>query len=77
MARVGVDGLKLRLIRLDKGMTARELAQKSGLKERTILGIENKGHQTREESLLALAKALGVSPSELLSKQGRAEKGDA
>lgn len=67
MAWVHVNGRRLKETRLDKGLTSKALAEKSGVKERTILEIEDDGRQTREETLLALAKALEIKVSDLLA----------
>jgi transcriptional regulator with XRE-family HTH domain len=52
-----------------------ELAERSGVPRPTILRIErDEFARPRAEKLVALAKALGVDPSELLKAAGYAQK---
>lgn len=67
MAQVAVDGPKLKQIRLAKGVTSEELAEKSGVSERALLEIESGGRREgiREKTLFAVCKALGIEPGDL------------
>jgi len=66
MAQVAIDGQKLKQIRLTKGVTAEELAAKSGIAEKSILEIEGGGRQAREKTLLAICKALDLDPATVM-----------
>jgi len=57
---------RVRELRLEKGWTQEELAEKLGLKKQTISGIENKNHTTKLETVIKLAKFFGVSVDYLL-----------
>ena len=61
-------GEKIKEIRELKGMTQLELAQKCGYKDRsTIAKIESGTNDIPRNKLLAIAKALDVTPGELLA----------
>lgn len=66
MAQVAIDGQKLKQIRLTKGVTAEDLAKKSGIAEKSILEIEAGGRQAREKTLLAICKALDLDPAAVM-----------
>jgi transcriptional regulator with XRE-family HTH domain len=61
-----IDGPKLKALRLQKGVTSEELAEKSGVARQTIVEIENGHRQAREKTLLALCKALGIEDPAVL-----------
>jgi transcriptional regulator with XRE-family HTH domain len=66
---VFLDGIKLRRLRVIKGFTQRELAQRAGLAPGTIATIEGKGQDNEHfhpSTLRALARALEIEPTELL-----------
>lgn len=67
MARYALNGRKLREIRLSKGTGSKDLAEKAGIAERTLLEIEEGKRQATEETLFAVAKALEVHADELLA----------
>ena len=70
---IRIDGPKLRDVRSAKGLTAADLATKSGVAESTIVDLEgNKRDRCLEKSWLLLAKALDVRPSELEKKDAPA-----
>ena len=59
---------RLSSLRQKNHMTRKELAERSGIAERTIQRLENepeKSQKTREDTLNRLAKALGVEPGVL------------
>lgn len=60
-------GIKIRELRLLKGLTQEELAEKTGLSVRTIQRIENGEVDPRTYTLSALANALGVDLEEFTS----------
>jgi transcriptional regulator with XRE-family HTH domain len=61
------------VVRLRKacGLSQEELAAKSGLHRTYISGIERGRRNISVDNLFALAEALGVEPSELVSKTSR------
>ncbi len=52
-------------LRNRKGLSQEELAENSGLSQRTIQRIENGETEPRGDSLIRLAKTFGVSPDEI------------
>ncbi len=55
-------GFRLKNVREEKGMTQEELEKRSGVSRQTISAIENgKGGSVKTGTLIALAKALGVT----------------
>lgn len=60
---------RVKYFRSRKGLTQEELAEKSGLSDRTIQRIENGETEPRGDSLKKLSKALEVSPDEILDWQ--------
>ena len=63
-----IDSERLRRLRTEKGLTRRELAERSGIDKRTIQRLENEPQRckkTREDTLNRLAKALRVKPGVL------------
>lgn len=55
-----------------EGMVQIQLAERAGVSQRTISNVVRGAHQPRIEVLDALAKALGVSVSDLCTLKGRA-----
>lgn len=68
-ARLTADGPKLRGLREDAWLNQDELAEKAGVAPHTIMRIE-KGHtpHPNRPTLRKIAKALGVSPNELVKE---------
>ncbi len=66
-----MDGARLRASRMAKMMTLDELAQRSGVSDRTIAAIERGDRGCRPETIRCLAKALGASTEELLAQTAR------
>jgi HTH-type transcriptional regulator, competence development regulator len=60
-----VDGMKLRELREDRTLSARELAEAAGVHYNTVLRLENNQGGAQPRTLRKLAKALGVEPREL------------
>ena len=56
---------RIREIRKNLGMTQDELSEKSGISRATVWKLETGDEVTMTKTLLAIAKALGVSVSEL------------
>jgi transcriptional regulator with XRE-family HTH domain len=65
-----VNGMKLREIREDRTLSARELAEAAGVHYNTVLRLENNpGVGAHPKTIRKLAKALSVDPRELRSGQ--------
>ncbi|WP_337044575.1 helix-turn-helix domain-containing protein [Emticicia sp. 17c] len=62
-----VFGLKLKQLRLDKGMSLTDLAQKSGLSMSYINEIEKGKKYPKSDKIVALAEAMGVDYDSLVS----------
>jgi transcriptional regulator with XRE-family HTH domain len=60
-----VNGMKLRELREDRTLSARELADLAGVHYNTILRLENNQGGAQPRTLRKLAAALGVEPREL------------
>ena len=65
---VYLDGERLRRLRLERGLTQRELADKAGMSQSTIVLLERRGRSERfhPSTLRKLSGALGVDAAELL-----------
>lgn len=59
-------GVRLQIIRKQKGMSQSELAEKAGLPQCQISGYENEKHTPELFALEILCKALGVTATKLL-----------
>jgi transcriptional regulator with XRE-family HTH domain len=64
-----VDGLKLRELREDRTLSARELAGLAGVHYNTVLRLENNQGGAQPRTIRKLAAALGVEPRELRPKR--------
>ena len=62
---IRVDVEKLLELRVNQGLTQRDLARKAGISNATLSKIEH-GRNTRPPTLKKLADALGVEPVDLL-----------
>jgi transcriptional regulator with XRE-family HTH domain len=62
-----VDGMKLRELREDQTLSARELAELAGVHYNTVLRLENNQGGAQPRTIRKLAKALDVEPKELRS----------
>lgn len=63
-------GRRIRLARAENEWTLRELSEKSGVSVSQLSSIERGAHLPSLESLLAIADALGTTPSEWLRAAG-------
>jgi len=59
---------KIKNIRLERGLTQKELAEKSRRSERQIIRIENDEQDPNAETLVNIAAALGATVGELLGE---------
>jgi transcriptional regulator with XRE-family HTH domain len=64
-ASMEVDGVKLRELRLDRALSAQDLANLAAVNYRTILRLEHGQTGAQPRTVRKLAKALGVDPREL------------
>jgi len=65
---VYLDGEKLRRLRLERGLSQRELADKAAMSQSTIVLLERRGRSERfhPSTVRKLSGALGVDAAELL-----------
>ena len=65
---VYLDGERLRRLRLERGLSQRELADKAGMSQSTIVLLERRGRSERfhPSTVRKLSGALGISTAELL-----------
>ena len=65
---VYLDGERLRRLRLERGLSQRDLAGKSGMSQSTIVLLERRGRSERfhPSTVRKLSGALGIDASELL-----------
>ena len=64
--------IKLKMIRLEKGLTRQELARQSGVNEQTIKTLEegiNNADNVKLSTLVALAKALKIKARKLVDNE--------
>lgn len=59
---------KLRILRAEKGLTLRELAERSGIGKDAISEIERGRRRPRVSTIMSLAEGLGVDPQTLLAE---------
>lgn len=70
MDDVGVLGRNVRRIRLERHLSLGELARLAGLAKQTLANLENGGGNPTVETLLAVARALGVGITWLVTEWG-------
>lgn len=63
------NGERIRVLRIDQGLTVAELAATVGKSPGTISNIEHGNKRCSETLLNRLAEALGVPPAELMSNE--------
>jgi transcriptional regulator with XRE-family HTH domain len=63
--RMEVDGVKLREMRLDQGLSQQELAERAGTTREAISMMENGRRAPYPRTMRRLAGALGVSVADL------------
>ncbi len=59
-------GMRIQMLRLERGYTQEELALRSGVSRNVLMDVEHGRRGLLHERLFDIAKALGVSASELL-----------
>lgn len=77
MSVVHVISRRLKALRLEKGMSQRQLGQKTGFQERFLSQIENKPRHISTKTLERLALGLGVHATELLKEEDSKEEFEA
>ena len=65
--------MKLRQLRDDATLSARELAEMAGVHENTVLRLETGKGSAHPKTIRKLAEALGVTPKDLRRKAGENE----
>lgn len=63
-------GRRIRLVRIDKDWTLKDLSEHSGVSVSQLSSIERGAHLPSIESMLSIAQALGQRPSEWLTEAG-------
>ena len=63
-------GARIRLIRISRGMTQEELGNRANVRRTHIVQIEKGNFSVRVDTLNLLAKAFGISLSELFEDVG-------
>jgi DNA-binding XRE family transcriptional regulator len=61
-------GRAIQVLRVERGMQRKDLAERSGVSYPYLSEIENGKKRPSSESLLAIANALGLRPSELMER---------
>ena len=69
-------GLRLRSARRERGMSQEDLARRVGISMISISRLERGVHRPKHQNLEAIARELGVSPSWILTGEGRGLDGD-
>jgi len=69
-------GLALRSLRLDRGLSQAEVAQRADIARSWLSQMEGGGGNPAWGSLVRLAAALGVSPVELVDRAERIASGE-
>ena len=59
-------GLRLRTLRIERGLTLDALAERAGMKHQNIVRFESGGREPNWQTVLRLAAALGVTPDAFL-----------
>jgi transcriptional regulator with XRE-family HTH domain len=64
-----LDGGKIKRVRLRRGLTQRDLSERSGVAQSTISALEKRGRNERfyPSTVTRLADALEVDPDDLLA----------
>lgn len=70
---MGVVGKQLRRLRAERGWTLRELASRAGLSHSFLGDVEVGRCDPSVQTLLVIARALGVEPHKLLPPNGEQE----
>lgn len=70
-------GNKLYIIRKQRGLTQAQVAEASGLSDRTYADIERGSVNMRIESVLKICEALGITPNDIFVERSDLIDGDA
>ena len=66
MQQTNMTQLKIRDIRKGRGISQRDLARALGMAQSTLSRIERGERRVSVDRLIAIARALGVSPADML-----------
>lgn len=66
---IKIDGLKLSLALAKVSMSAKELAEESGVSEVTITRFKTGTQKARPKTLGKISKVLGIRPEDLMSNK--------
>lgn len=70
MARAAVNGTRLHDLRMEKKVELKDLAERAGVSVHTLSDVEaGRRLHVQERTLFAIAQAIGVEPTELLTKE--------
>ena len=67
-----VDVDKLKRLRLERGFSQRQLAERAGVANTTVANIEQRRGGAHPNTLRKLADVLGVSPLDLMEQESKA-----
>src|SRR3712207_5708335 len=73
---MSVVGDQIRILRWDKRMKQGELARRAGLSQNSVSSIENGKSMPSVGTVVRIARALGVPPSDLLEAMAAEEVAD-
>ena len=68
---VGIDGRRLRQLRLERALTQADLCRMTGMSEDALSRLENELRRARASTIRRLADALGVESRELIKTEDR------
>lgn len=66
MAQTNMNQLKIRAARKERGVSQRDLARALGMAQSTLSRIERGERRVSVDRLIAIARALGVRPADML-----------
>jgi transcriptional regulator with XRE-family HTH domain len=72
---VGIDGRRLRQLRLERALSQADLCRMTGMSEDALSRLENELRRARPSTVRRLADALGVESRELIKREGGSNQG--
>ncbi len=66
---VGIDGTRLRQLRVQRAISQEDLGRMTGIAQSTISNLEASNRPARLSTIRKLAEALEVEPSELMKEE--------
>ncbi len=67
---VGINGARLRQLRVQRAISQEDLGRMTGIAQSTISNLESSNRPARLSTIRKMAEALGVEPSELMKEEG-------